>query len=304
MDAMFEGFIIDLDGTVYRGRRAIEGAAEAIARLKRMGKRVVFLSNRGNYSREMCAAKLRGMGVEAREEEIVLSSTVAALYLKRNHPRDAVWTLGDEGLRDELRVHGVSLAAKPEAAEWLVITLHETLTYRDLNEAFRAVRHGARILATNADRSFPGDDGEAIDVAGMIGAIEAATGRKAEVVIGKPSRLMAEAALEALGLPAERCLVVGDSLASDIAMGRQAGIAAALVLTGSVSREEAEAAGPALRPDWIWSSLAELPLWLEQGIEAAGGQSANDSVSDSANGNPITGKDINGASLEEGIAKR
>lgn len=252
-----DGFVIDLDGTVYRGQNAIEGAMESIHLLHSLGKRIVFLSNRGNISRKMCHDKLSAMGLRnVSEEEILLTSTVAARYLQMHEEGSLVWVLGEEGLRDELLAAGVALAEKPELADWLLITLHETLTYLDLNQAFRAVRSGARIIATNADRTFPGDDGDCIDVAGMIGAILHATGQEVEIVIGKPSRFMADAALEVLNLPPERCMVIGDSLESDIRLGKNAGMKTSLVLTGSVSREEA--AGSALQPDLIWNSIADI----------------------------------------------
>lgn len=257
-----DGFILDLDGTVYKGTQAIDGAAEAIARLRRCGKRVAFLSNRGNMSRRMCRAKLEAMGIAAEEREIILTSFVAAAYLKETDPDAKVWTLGDPGLREELAAHGVALAERPEQAEWLVVTLHETLTYDDLNQAFRAVRHGARIIATNADRMFPGDKGDSIDVAGMIGAIAYSTGKEPEIVLGKPSTRMADAALRTLGLPAERCLIVGDSLASDIELGRRAGIRTALVLTGSTRLQDVAEAPH--KPDVIWTSLRELDERLKE----------------------------------------
>lgn len=264
MDTMLEnidGFVIDLDGTVYKGKQAIDGVMDSIAYIRSIGKRVVFLSNRGNISRKMCHDKLQGMGIDVHEEEILLTSTVTATYLS-NHDKDCqVWVLGEQGLRDEITLAGIKLAEKPEAADWLVITLHETLTYKELNEAFRAVRHGARMIATNADKTFPGDEGDSIDVAGMIGAIESSTDQKVEVVIGKPSSLMAEAALEVMGLPAERCMIIGDSLVSDIALGKNAGMVTTLVLTGSVSRDLAEVSD--VQPDYIWDSLADLKSILE-----------------------------------------
>ena len=251
-----EGFIIDLDGTVYKGKQAIAGAMESIAHLKASGKRLVFLSNRGNISRRMCHDKLLGMGVAVEEEEILLTSTVTARYLSAHDKGCSVWVLGEQGLKDELMLEGIRMAERPEEADWLVITLHETLTYKELNDAFRAVRHGARIIATNSDKTFPGDEGDSIDVAGMIGAIVSTTDQEVEVVIGKPSSLMAEAALEVLGLPPERCVVIGDSLISDIGLGKQAGMHTALVLTGSVKREEAERSE--VRPDLILNSIDDL----------------------------------------------
>ncbi|MBW7458675.1 HAD-IIA family hydrolase [Paenibacillus sepulcri] len=268
MKTSIEGFVIDLDGTVYKGSNLINGAAEAVAMLKQLGKRIVFLSNRGNISRKMCHDKLGRLGLDIDEEEILLTSTVTARFLKDYYESSPVWVLGDQGLKDELEAGDILMAERPELAEWLVITLHETLTYEELNDAFRAVRHGARIIATNADKTFPRDDGDSIDVAGMIGAIVSATGREVDIVIGKPSQLMAEAALNVLQLPPERCLVIGDSLESDIRLGKKAGMQTALVLTGSVSMEEAEASH--IQPDWIWPSLADVTSILapaEKGLQ-------------------------------------
>src|SRR5690606_5232063 len=128
-----------------------------------------------------------------------------------------------------------------------------TLTYTDLNQAFRAARAGARIIATNEDRMFPGDGGECIDVGGLIAAITHTTGQEVALVLGKPSRTMADAALEAIGLPAESCVVIGDSLASDVGLAKQAGMLSAVVLTGSATRASAEANRH--QPDWIAEDL-------------------------------------------------
>jgi len=259
-----DGFILDLDGTVFKGSRPIDGAAEAIAYLQSRGKRVVFLSNRGNLSRRMCRERLGAFGIACEEEDIILTSSVVSRYIRVREPDARVWVLGEQGLREELALHGVRFAAAPREADLLVVTLHETLTYAELNDAFRAVRAGARIIATNEDKTFPGEDGEAIDVGGLLAALTHTTGAKVDTVVGKPSPLMAEAALDRLGLPPERCLVAGDSLGSDIALGKRAGIRTALVLTGSATREMAMALEPDERPDWILDSLADIRRLLEE----------------------------------------
>lgn len=250
------GFIIDLDGTVYTGHKDIPGAIAALVKLQQAKVPFLFLSNRGNYSREMCKQKLARMGIEVESEQIVMSSTVTAKYLKREFPDDAIWTLGDAGLAEELESHGLILAKQPEQAKWLVITLHESLTYEDLNHAFRAVRAGAQIIATNEDKMFPTEHGDCIDVAGMIGAITYSTGAPVVKVMGKPNTIMANTALELLNLPAEQCIVVGDSIASDIMLGKRHGMKTALVLTGSTTAEHAE--GSEVQPDLTVESLAVL----------------------------------------------
>lgn len=251
-----KGFIIDLDGTVYTGKKDLAGAIDALCKLQQHNIPFLFLSNRGNYSRAMCKEKLAGMGIEVAAEQIVMSSTVTARYLQEHYVQDAIWTLGDPGLAEELRSHGLSIAEKPEQAKWLVITLHETLTYHDLNMAFRAVRAGAKIIATNEDRMYPTEQGDCIDVAGMIGAIVHSTGVEVTQVMGKPSTIMANTALSILGLPPENCMVVGDSLSSDILLGKRHGMATALVLTGSATLEDV--ARSEIKPDLVIESLAEL----------------------------------------------
>ena len=252
-DQQQAGFIIDLDGTVYAGDSLIAGALEAIHFLQKQQIPFVFLSNRGNYSREMCRAKLEAFGIHVALEQIVLSSSVTAQYLARNYPNDLLWTLGDEGLALELTAHQLALAPSPEQAQWLVITLHEHVTYDDLNDAFRAARAGARIIATNKDRTFPRQDGDCIDVAGMIGAIAYSTGKEPELVVGKPSAMMADAAIEQLSLLAEQCIVIGDSLPSDIQLANHKNMQSVLVLTGSTTKEQAEASE--WKPTWIAPSL-------------------------------------------------
>jgi arabinose operon protein AraL len=259
-----QGYLIDLDGTIFTGNQPIDGAAKAIQFLRDENKKLVFLSNRGNISRQMCLKKLKNAGIEASEEEIILTSFVAAQFLRKNYLQSKVWVLGEQGLTDELRLADVRLANKPEEADWLLISLHETVTYNDLNDAFKAARHGARIIATNADKTFPNEDGNAIDVAGMIGAIEATTERRAEIIVGKPSWLMAEAALDQLGLQAEECMVIGDSLESDIALGKMFGMQTLLVLSGSTKGEAVSF--HRYKPDYVLESIVSLKTLLKEEI--------------------------------------
>lgn len=257
-----EGFIIDLDGTIYKGNEAITGAKEMITFLRKTNRKFVFLSNRGNISRRMCKEKLQKMGIDVHEEEILLTSAVAASYLKANYGEESVWFLGGDGLKEELELANVRLANQPERADWLLITLHEQLTYDDLNLAFRAVRNGAKIMATNTDKIVPTADGESIDVAGIIAAIVATTEKEVDVVIGKPSSLMATAAVEVLQTTNENCLVIGDSLASDISLGNLHGMQTALVLTGNQTEYDDEHSQ--WRPDWVWDSIKNLQDWLNE----------------------------------------
>ncbi|WP_100408109.1 HAD-IIA family hydrolase [Bacillus solitudinis] len=253
-----EGFLIDIDGTVLTGSQLIPGADVAISQLRAQNKKVVLFSNRGNISGKMCVEKLRHAGVEIDEHELMLASTVAAKFIKRHYPKALIWVLSDPGLHEELLHHEVELATSPEQADFLLISLFETLTYDDLNLAFRAVRNGARIIATNADKTFPNEEGCAIDVAGMIGAIEGATGKLPEIVIGKPSCFMVEAALDLIKVPAEKCMIVGDSPDSDIVLGNMHDIKTTLVLTGNTKIEHVNTLIGRRKPLYVINTLSEL----------------------------------------------
>ena len=122
---------------------------------------------------------------------------------------------------------------------------------------FQALRRGARFLATNADTTYPLADGvEEPDTGATIAALEACTRHRLDVMVGKPSTYMAQAALQLLSLPAEDCLLVGDNLETDIRMGRAAGIPTALALTG-ITRE-AHLSGAQIQPDFTLENLTEL----------------------------------------------
>ncbi|HEV8662668.1 MAG TPA: HAD-IIA family hydrolase [Candidatus Methylomirabilis sp.] len=252
----FQGYVFDLDGTIYRGPRMIDGAAATVRALRERGAKVCFLSNKPIESRARYAEKLRGFGIAADLENVVNSSYVMARYLAARDPGAPVYVIGEPPLKEELTAAGLTVLQDPTGVRYLIIAFDRTFDYGKLRDALIAVRRGARMLATNPDRTCPTEEGEIPDAAGMIGAVEAVTNRKVELVVGKPNRIMLDVALERLGLPPGACLMVGDRLETDIAMGRAAGMPTALVLTGVTRREELAAAP--VRPDYILESIRDL----------------------------------------------
>jgi NagD protein len=225
------GWLLDLDGTVYLGEALIPGAAEAIAALRAEGRRVAFLSNKPLATRADYAAKLTRLGVAADPDDVVTSSLALVGHLGRLDPRAPVFVIGEPPLIAELRAHGFEVRGDWRV-RWVVIALDRTFDYAKLWTALRAVREGARLIATNPDRTCPTDEGEIPDCAGMIAAVEAVTERPVEVIVGKPSPIILEVALARLGVAAGDCVMVGDRLETDIAMGKRLGLATVLVLTG------------------------------------------------------------------------
>ena len=136
----------------------------------------------------------------------------------------------------EMREHGFEVRDDARV-RWVVIAFDRTFSYAKLDTALQAVRRGARLIATNPDRTCPVEGGGEIpDCAGMIAAVEAVTGQAVEAIVGKPSPIILEVALAALGVPAAEAVIVGDRVETDVAMGKRGGLATILVLSG-VTRE-------------------------------------------------------------------
>jgi arabinose operon protein AraL len=251
------GYLLDLDGTVYLGKRLVVGAAETVATLRSRGRAVVFLTNKPLYSRLDYAKKLTGLGIRAMEDDVINSSHVLARYLANRAPGARVYAIGEPPLLNELEAAGLSLCDDPDRIEYVIAAFDRTFDYRKLNIAFQAIRKGAHFVATNPDRTCPVEGGEIPDTAGVIAALEATTGKKVEEILGKPSPHIVQVALDRLGASAKDCAMVGDRLETDIAMGRSSGLITIMTMTGITTR--AALSNSTLQPDFVIESLAELP---------------------------------------------
>ena len=249
------GWLFDLDGTVYRGEHLIPGAAEVIGALRASGRRVAFLSNKPIQTRADYADKLTRLGIPTSAEEVVNSSLVLGRYLARLDPGAACFVIGEPPLVRELEAHGLKVHDDANVG-WVVIAFDRTFTYAKLNTALQAVKRGARLIATNPDRTCPVGDGEIPDCAGMIAAVEAVTGKGVELIVGKPSPLILEMALEVLGLPASDTVIVGDRIETDVTMGKALGLRTVLVLSGVTTGDDRRIAE--LKPDYVLASIRDL----------------------------------------------
>lgn len=263
----FDGVIFDLDGTVYLGDRAIPGAVDCIQRLRQMGKKVLFISNKPIEPRARYAAKLTRLGIPTPEEDVINSAFVLGHYLASHLPDKQYYVVGEERLRQEMRSYGLTVVDEftsqdarevidPTGIDAVIVAFDRTLDYRKLNTAYQALVHGARFFATNADATCPVAGGAVPDAGATIAYLELSTGRKLELLGGKPSVLMMDVARQLLQLPAPRCLLVGDRLETDMRMGQQAGFRTALVLSGVTRIEDLESVDKP--PDYVLRSIAGL----------------------------------------------
>ncbi len=266
-----DGFVFDLDGTVYLGDAALPGAVEGITRLRDLGKQTLFVSNKPLEPREVYAAKLTRLGIPTRPEQVITSAYVLGRYLARTEPHLRLYVVGEANLKTELRGHGLTVVEEladqdpkqvlvlPQAGggiDAVVIAFDRTLDYRKLNTAYQALLGGARFFATNGDKMCPLPGGGIPDAGLTIAGLEYVTGRKLELLAGKPSPLILQEAMDLLHLTPDRCMMVGDRLETDIRMGQQAGMATAVALTGASHREDvARMTEP---PDFVIERLDEL----------------------------------------------
>lgn len=256
MNRLFDAYIFDLDGTVYLGDAFLPTALDTLQTLRQLGKRTVFLSNNPTRTRDEYAVKLTHLGLPTRSADVINSSYVMVDYLQKRMPAAHVFVVGEQSLVDELVTAGFLMSEQAGEIDAVIASFDRTFDYRKLQIAFDAIRAGASFFATNADRYCPVPGGGEPDAAAMIAAIEACTGTKVEAVVGKPSHYMAEAILNVVGVSAENCLMVGDRWETDVKMGLDAGMYAALTLTGATSR--ADLANATVTPTYVIETLSAL----------------------------------------------
>jgi arabinose operon protein AraL len=218
------GIIFDLDGTVYLGDHLIPGARETVQWLRQHDHPIVFVSNKPLQARADYAAKLTRLDIPTRLDEVINSSLVLVRTMSREMPGAAVYPIAEPPLLEELTTAGFRISENPDEIEVVVASFDRTFDYSKLNVAFQALQRGARFLATNADATCPVEGGEIPDAGAVIGALEGCSKRKVELVVGKPSPLIVEVALEQLGRRASECLMVGDRVETDILMGHRASV--------------------------------------------------------------------------------
>ena len=265
--SQIKGFIFDLDGTLYLGEQALPGAVKLLTYLRQKEKSVLFVSNKPLFPRKVYAAKLTALGIPTSDEQVLTSGYVLGHYLSKEHPDLSYYVIGEENLKKELHEHGLSILPEFESqdektvidasdVDAIIVAFDRTLDYRKLNTAYQALIQGARFFATNPDKTCPMPGGGIPDAGATLAALEHLTGRQVELMAGKPSRLMMQVAMEQMVLPPENCLMTGDRLETDIRMGIDAGMSAAVVLTGASTREQALKANP--QPDLILNNVGDL----------------------------------------------
>lgn len=253
----YEAFLIDLDGVVWRGDDPIPGAAETIAILRNEGKRIAFVTNNASRSPRDFALKLMRHRIPCEPGEVVTSAHAIVEHLRSvgiEHG-SRLHVCGSPGLAQVMKTRGYAPTRDTHDVDAVVVGWNAKLTYDDIKLAADVARTGVTFVASNRDATYPSEHGLIPGTGAIVAAIEAASGREATIV-GKPEPQLFTYALTMLGVPAERALVCGDRLDTDVVGARAAGAACALFLTGVAKLEDLGSGNP--RPDFVLDSIEDL----------------------------------------------
>jgi len=255
----YAGFIIDLDGVVYLLDEPIPGSLEVVERIQARGKPFVFLTNNSVATPGQYVEKLERLGLRVGTENVVSSSQAAARYLEINQIARgrSAFVIGEEGLVSEVESRGLVVVegAEGESADFVFVGWDRRFTFDKLKVAVVAIRKGATYIATNTDATYPTPSGLWPGAGTIVAAVTTGAGRE-PIVVGKPNPLIVELALSRMGVSAERALLVGDRLETDIKAGISTGVDTMLVLTGVSTEEDIGITG--IDPTHVGARLAAL----------------------------------------------
>jgi len=250
---MRRGFLIDMDGVIYKGSQMLPGADRFIAGLRERGIPFLFLTNNSQRTRRDVATKLRRLGIEAFEEDIFTCAMATARFLAKQKPHGTAYVIGEGGLLQALYQNGYSVV--DHDPDYVVVGEGRTLTLEQMETAVRMILDGAKLIATNLDPNCPTQHGTRPGCGAFVAMLEAATGTKA-FSVGKPSPVMMRQARKELNLSTDDVIMVGDTMETDVLGGVQMGYRTVLVLTGSTRLDDLT--GYAYRPDLVVDSIADL----------------------------------------------
>ena len=231
-------YLFDMDGTLYLGNRLYDFTLELLDTLKKTGRHYLFMTNNSSKSVEDYVKKLGKLGITATREEFMTSSQATAFYLHKYHEGKKLYVCGTESLKEELRREGFTVTTDVNETECIVMGFDTELTFQKLHDVSYLLLTQPELpyIATNPDYVCPTEFGSVPDCGSVCDMIYNAT-KKRPVVIGKPSPLMPQLAMEKLGVSKEETCVVGDRIYTDVKSGLNAGITGILVLSGETTRE-------------------------------------------------------------------
>ncbi|MFY0805137.1 TIGR01457 family HAD-type hydrolase [Peribacillus frigoritolerans] len=230
----YKGYLIDLDGTMYRGTEQIAEAAGFINDLRKRDIPYLFVTNNSSRTPAQVADKLKSIGISTEDDQVFTTSMATANYIAEQKKGASVYVVGEEGIIEALKEKGMKLVE--EHPDYLVMGIDRGVNYEKLSKACLAVRNGAVFISTNGDIAIPTEQG-LLPGNGSLTSVVSVSTQVQPIFIGKPESVIVEQALRVLGVPKEETIVVGDNYDTDILAGINAGIDTLLVHTGVTTKE-------------------------------------------------------------------
>ena len=256
---MKHGYLIDMDGVLYRGNVLIPGADRFVQQLRAREIPFLFLTNNSQRTRRDVVARLARMGIEVEEEHVFTCAMATARFLAQQKPAGTAFVIGEGGLLTALHQNGYAVV--DQRPDYVVVGEGRTFNLELVEAAVRMILGGAKLIATNLDPNCPTPDGLRPGCGALVALLEVATGVKA-FSVGKPSPVMMRAARKELGLTTDETTMIGDTMETDILGGVQLGFHTILALSGGTRREDL--GRYAYRPEAVVESVAELADLLER----------------------------------------
>ena len=250
-------YLFDMDGTLYLGDRLYDFTIDLLQTIRATGGRYLFMTNNSSKSVEDYIRKLEKMGIAATREDFITSSQATAYYLHKHHEGQTLYVCGTESLKAELRREGFTLTENTDDTDCIVMGFDTELTFRKLHNVsyLLLTRPEIPYIATNPDLVCPTEFGSVPDCGSVCQMLQNVSGRL-PVVIGKPSALMPQLAMEKWGVTGSQTCVIGDRIYTDIKSGLNAGTLTVLVLSGETTREILEASEE--KPHLVLSDAGEI----------------------------------------------
>ena len=268
---MYQGYLFDLDGTVYLGKELLPGALALVATLRDRGSKVMFLTNNPTRDPQMYLDKLNGLGIPTAPDELLNTVMTMRSWLLEHAADKKIFVIGEQPLISALEDAGLSLSEDPREIDVVVASYDRTFEYRKLQIAFDAIWFYKRaiLIETNPDRfcPFPGGRGEP-DCASITAAIEACTRTTCVKSLGKPDPIMLQVTMAGLDAKVEHSMMVGDRLQTDIQMALDTGMVSGLVLTGEATADDVRALTEEHLPSYVMDRVDRLipaSTWDELG---------------------------------------
>ena len=251
-------FLLDMDGTFYLGNRLIDGSLDFLTALRATGRTARFLTNNSSRSAQAYVRKLAGMGVPEEYRDVISSGHAAAHYCLRRFPEGRCFLMGNPDLRGELE--GMGLKIQDQDPDYVLLAFDTTLCYERLCTVCDLIRAGVPYIATHPDFNCPTENGFIPDIGSFMALIEASTGRRPDVILGKPYEGIVNEALERTGFRKEEMAMVGDRLYTDVATGVNHGLTGILVLSGEATLRDLEHSE--VTPDLVFGRLSDMISYL------------------------------------------